>query len=111
MSNYLEYKSYLGSVEYSAEDNLLCGEVVGIRGLIMFHGETLAELKIDFENAVDHYLSCCEEEKIVPETPCYGNLDVKISPAIHKQMQIFAQRHGKTQNETVEDALKYYMTA
>gem|GEM_PF-6676007 len=64
LSDYLEYKGYLGTVEYSAEDNLLCGEVVGImKGLIMYHGQTLDCLKRDFEDAIDHYISCCEEAR------------------------------------------------
>ena len=111
MSDYLEYKGYLGTVEYSSVDNLLCGEVAGIRGLIMYHGDNLAELKRDFEEAVDHYLSCCEEEGTQAQTPCYGELSVKISPAVHKQLQIYSLHNGKTQNETVEDALRLYITA
>ena len=111
MSNYLEYKGYLGTVEYSATDNLLCGEVVGIRGLIMYHGDNLADLKTDFESAIDHYLTCCAEDGLQPQVPCYGELNVKISPAIHKELQIYTMRNGKTQNETVEDALRFYITA
>jgi len=111
MSDYLEYRGYLGTVEYSAEDNLLCGEVAGIRGLIMYHGDNLSDLKQDFEAAVDHYLLCCEEEGIPPQAPCRGELNIKISPEVHKRLEIFAMNNGKTRNETVEDALKLYITA
>jgi len=111
MNNYLEYKGYLGTVEYSSIDNLLCGEVAGIRGLITYHGDNLVDLKQNFEEAVDHYLLCCEEEGKQPQIPCYGDLNVKISPAIHKQLQIYTLHNGKTQNETVEDALRLYISA
>jgi len=111
MSDYLEYKGYLGTVEYSALDNLLCGEVAGIQGLIMYHGENIAELRQDFEAAVDHYLLCCEDDGTQPQAPCYGELSVKISPVVHKQLQIYAMHKGKSQNETVEDALRLYITA
>ncbi|MFT7032965.1 MAG: putative HicB family RNase H-like nuclease [Cyclobacteriaceae bacterium] len=37
---YLEHKDYTGSIEYSQEDNLLYGKVLGIRGLISYEGET-----------------------------------------------------------------------
>ena len=111
MSDYFEYKGYLGTVEYSSVDNLLCGEVAGIRGLIMYHGENLADLRRDFEAAVDHYLSCCQDEGKPPQIPCYGELSVKISPAVHKQLQVYTMHNGKTQNETVEDAIRFYLTA
>jgi predicted HicB family RNase H-like nuclease len=36
MSNTMEYKGYTGSVEYSAEDRLLYGRLVGIRDRVIF---------------------------------------------------------------------------
>jgi len=69
----LEYKGYLGSVEYSAPDNLLCGEVLGIRGLIPYHSNTLEGLIKDFRDAIDFHLSRCEEEGVEPQKPYYSN--------------------------------------
>ena len=111
MSDYLEYKGYLGTVEYSAADKILHGEIAGVRGLIMYHGDNLECLTKDFQEAVDHYLSCCEAEGREPQTPCYGNLDVKIPPTLHKQLQMFSLYNNKTQNETIADALRVYITA
>ena len=48
MKDYLEYKGYLGSVEYSAEDDCLFGKVIGIRGLISYEGNSVSELKKDY---------------------------------------------------------------
>jgi len=64
-----EYKGYLGSVEYSASDKLLCGKVLGIKSLIMFHAETLQGLIQDFQDAIDHYLSSCAEDGEEPNVP------------------------------------------
>jgi len=75
-SKCLEYKGYLGSVEYSAEDNLLCGNVLGIRALIMYHSDTLQGLIDDFQDAVDHYLSFCEESGKEPQKPSYDTVTV-----------------------------------
>jgi predicted HicB family RNase H-like nuclease len=72
MNNMLFYKGYFGSVEYSAEDDLLCGKAVGIRDLIMYHGESIKELRADFQDAIDHYLSVCEEEGWEPNPPFYA---------------------------------------
>ena len=111
MNDYLEHKGYLGAVRYSLADNVLYGEVVGIRGSILYHGSNLDDLKRDFESAVEHYLSCCEGEDIAPQPPCHGALNVQISPAIHKQLQIYASNNNKTQGQTIEDALRNYLTA
>ena len=40
--DYLEYKGYKGSVEYSKEDNCLFGKVQGMsKALILYEGDTL----------------------------------------------------------------------
>ena len=52
--DYLEYKGYKGSVEYSKEDNCLFGKVQGMsKALILYEGQTLDELREDFEAGVD----------------------------------------------------------
>jgi len=67
--DYLHYKGYHGSVEYSKEDECLCGQVLGLKdSLIVYEGNTLAELIEDFEAGIDSYLSGCEEHCIFPET-------------------------------------------
>ena len=39
--DYLEYKGYKGSVEYSKADNCLCGKVLGMsKDLILYEGNT-----------------------------------------------------------------------
>ena len=110
MSDYFEYKSYLGTVEYSAEDNLLCGEVVGInKGLIMYHGKTLESLKRDFEDAIDHYLTCCEEEGREPIHPNYGDISIKIPPELHKKLQVYSTSKRAKLDDIIEAAIKSYI--
>ena len=57
MNNTMEYKGYVGSVEFSEEDGLFYGKVMGIRALISYEGSTAAELVNDFHGAVDDYLA------------------------------------------------------
>jgi len=65
----LEYKGYLGSVEYSAPDKLLCGKLLRISALVIYQSDTLQGLIADFREAVDHYLSFCEESGKEPQKP------------------------------------------
>ena len=66
----LRYKGYTGSVEYSAEDGCLYGKVQGLQGtLISYEGNSVEEIREDFEGAVDDYLQSCEERGISPAKP------------------------------------------
>ena len=40
MSNVIEYKGYVGSIEFSEEDCIFFGKVQGIRSLISYEGES-----------------------------------------------------------------------
>ena len=62
MNNTMEYKGYLGSVEFSEEDALFYGKVLGIRALISYEGSTARELLTDFHGAVDDYLELCAQQ-------------------------------------------------
>ena len=56
--DYLEYKGYKGSVEYSKADNRLCGKVLGMsKDLILYEGNTIDELRADFGSR-SRKLSC-----------------------------------------------------
>lgn len=57
MKNIMEYKGYLGSVEFSEEDEIFFGKVLGIRSLISYEGDNAKDLIADFHNSVDEYLN------------------------------------------------------
>ena len=44
MNNTMQYKGYVGSVEFSEADGLFFGKVLGIRALISYEGTNAAEL-------------------------------------------------------------------
>lgn len=56
--DYLEYKGYKGSIEYSKEDDCLFSKVQGLgkNVLILYEGNTVDELRKDFEGGIDSYL-------------------------------------------------------
>ena len=68
--DYLHYKGYKGSIEYSEADQCLFGKVLGLSdALILYEGSTLSELKVDFEDGVDNYINSCIEDGVRPEMP------------------------------------------
>ena len=66
--DYLEYKGYKGSIEYSKEDDCLFGKVQGLgkNVLILYEGNTVDELRKDFEGGIDSYLEGCKERVLLP---------------------------------------------
>ena len=111
MNNTMEYKGYVGSVEFSEEDGILFGKVMGIRALLSYEGETGKELLEDFHAAVDDYLALCAEKGIEPERAYKGSFNVRISPELHKKIAVCALRQQISLNSFVENALMASVSA
>lgn len=61
MENYLKHKKHVGSIEFSAEDNILFGKIIGINDLVTYEAKSVDELKKAFINSIDDYLKTCED--------------------------------------------------
>ena len=81
MSQTLRYKRYDGSVEYSAEDRLLHGRLLGIRDVIVYEGSDVDSLETNFRAAVNEYLAFCAEEGKTPDQPFKGSFTGWTRPA------------------------------
>lgn len=105
--DYLEYKGYKGSVEYSKEDDCLFGKVQGImnRALILYEGQTLDELRKDFERGVDSYLAGCAADGVEPAKPFSGRLNLRMSSDLHSRIAAFTSSAGTTINDFINRAI------
>ncbi|MBR1502541.1 MAG: type II toxin-antitoxin system HicB family antitoxin [Prevotella sp.] len=104
--NTMTYKGYLGSVNYSDKDQVFFGKIEGINGLVNFEGESVKELTEAFHEAVDDYLAYCKDEGIEPDKSYSGILNVRLTPAIHRQIAMLARQAGMTLNAYIKDALE-----
>lgn len=111
MNNTMEYKGYVGSVEFSEGDGVFFGKVMGIRALVSYEGTTAKELVEDFHAAVDDYLALCADRGVKPEVAYKGSFNVRISPELHRQAVIYAAAHQMSLNSFVEDALRSTLTS
>lgn len=105
MNNTMEYKGYVGSVEFSEEDALFFGKVLGVRALISYEGENAHDLVEDFHSAVDDYLELCAAEGVEPEKAYKGSFNVRISPELHKKAAIAAMAKQISLNRFVEESI------
>ena len=107
MSSFMQYKGYVGSVEFSENDGVFFGKVQGIRSLISYEGTNASELVSDFHEAVDDYLLACSEEGIPPETAFKGSLNVRFhNKDTHRRAAIYALTHGQSLNSFIEEAVE-----
>ena len=107
MNNIMEYKGYVGSVEFSEENSLFFGKVQGIRSLISYEGTNASELVSDFHGAVDDYLALCEEEGTAPEIAYKGSLNIRFKKSdTHRRAAIYAIMHGQSLNSFIEEAVE-----
>ena len=97
--DYLEYKGYKGSVEYSKDDNCLFGKVQGLsKELITYEGQTLDELRKDFEEG-------CKAESIEPAKPYSGKLNLRMPSELHSRVAAFVASTGITINDFINRAI------
>lgn len=112
MNNTMEYKGYIGSVEFSETDQILYGKVQGIRSLISYEGTTVSELIEDFHGAVDDYLELCTTEGKTPEKAFKGSFNVRFrNPELHKKAAVYAYNHSVSLNSVVEESVAEYLLA
>ena len=103
----LEYKGYKGSVEYSKEDNCLFGKVQGMsKDLIAYEGQTLEELRKDFEAGIDSYIEGCKADGVEPAKPYSGKLNLRMSSELHSRVAAFVAATGITINDFINRAIK-----
>ena len=108
--NYLHYKNYDGSVEFSEEDGVFHGKVIGIKALISFEGDSVKAIIKDFHNAVDEYLQFCLQTGNEPEKPFKGSFNIRIGADLHRKVALAATARGVSLNTLVEDAIRYSMS-
>lgn len=111
MEKMLEYKGYYGTVNYSLEDQVLYGKIVGINGLLSYEGETIKDLEEDFHGVIDEYLADCKAEGIKPQKPYKGTFNIRITPDLHRDLALAAEKKGETLNKMVGQALEEYLHA
>ena len=104
--NTMLYKGYGGSVEFSREDGILFGRVLGIRHMIDYEGESIPELERDFHHAVDSYLCVCKEEGMQPEKPRSGKLLLRLPSDVHAGLVRIAETTGQSANQLIVDAVR-----
>ena len=105
----MEYKGYSAKIEFDEDANIFHGEVINLRDVITFEGETVDGLRQAFQESVDDYLEFCTERGEDPEKPYSGKFVVRVEPELHKRISIEARKRGVSINALVGEALSKTM--
>ncbi len=101
----MTYKGYAARIEYSDEDGCFIGHIAGIQDVIGFHAETVKELRMAYQEAVDDYLATCEKVGRPPQKPYSGRLMLRVPPEVHARAAMMAKAHGMSLNQWVAEVL------
>ena len=101
----MNYKGYQARVEFDPEDEIFFGKIAGINDVVGFHGESVAELKSAFHEAVDDYLATCAATGKEPQKPYSGKVMFRFAPKTHRRIAVAAELSGKSLNQWAEETL------
>ena len=106
MIDVLNYKGFIGSVRFSAQDDVFFGKVEGVNDLITFEGNTVKDLKDAFVYVIDEHIKDCESENIPVEKSYKGSFNIRLTPDLHRRAAIMAKAQGSTLNSFVKKAIE-----
>jgi len=109
MSDIIEYKGYHTRPEFSAEDDLLTGEIMGINDLIVFAASSIKEFRKAFHQSVDGYLDMCKRQDKTPDKEYSGRFNFRLGPELHKHLNQVAAQKGISLNAVTVEACEYYL--
>ena len=102
MKNVMEYKGYIGGVEFSSEDNVFHGKLEGISDLVTFEGDSVKQLARAFRESVDDYIETCKEIGKDPEKTYKGSFNVRIKPHVHRLAALHSSAMKISLNKFIE---------
>ncbi len=103
----MEYKGYIGHVEFDDDAEIFHGEVINTRDVITFQGKTVEEIKQAFRDSVEDYLEYCAKLGQQPEKPFTGKFMLRIPPDLHRKIYVAAKQSGESINAWIKEQLAH----
>lgn len=102
----MKHKGYIAEVEFDEDAEIFFGTVLNTNDTITFQSENAHELRKEFEESVEDYLSFCAECDQAPEKPFSGRFMLRLSNDLHRKVYISAMRRKQSLNEFIRNTLK-----
>ena len=88
----IEYKGYIGVVDFDPEIDLFHGTVINTQDVITFYGASVTELREEMQKSLEVYFEVCKEQGKVPDKPFSGTLTIQTSPELYGRIALNAAR-------------------
>lgn len=98
--------AYAARVEFDKRSDLFLGRLVGTRDIARFHGETVAELCVEFEEAVEDDVAGCRKIGKTAEKAASGRSMLRVPPPVRRAALVAAGASDKSLNQWATKALK-----
>lgn len=102
----MEYKGYVGRVEFDEQAGLFHGEVLNTRDVITFQGTSVDELKTALQDSIEDYLAFCKARGESPDKPFSGQFVTRVPPELHRQISVAAAQSHQSLNAWVVNTLQ-----
>lgn len=99
MNNILSYKSFTAKIEYSADDEVFFGRLLGVKDIVTFHGTTVRELRTAMKETVEFYLEVERQTGESPKKRYSGKVMLRLPNKLHEKIAESAASAGKSINE------------
>jgi predicted HicB family RNase H-like nuclease len=107
--NIMRYKGFVGTADFTEENDVFFGKLIGIPDLVSYEGETVKELKKAFRESVEEYIDLCKRHKKNIRKSVTGNFNVRINPELHQLTNLAAVEKGISLNKYVQEAINSYV--
>ena len=102
----IEYKDYLGVIDFDPEIDSFHGTVINTNDVITFYGSSVTELREEMQKSIEVYLEFCREQGKEPEEPFSGRLMIQASPELHRRIALNAARRHVNLNTYIQEVLE-----
>ncbi len=88
----IEYKGYIGVVDFDPDIELFHGTVVNTQDVINFYGASVTELREEMRKSLEVYFEVCKEQGKIPDKPFPAELTIQTSPELYGRIALNAAR-------------------
>jgi predicted HicB family RNase H-like nuclease len=99
MNNIIKHKGFSARIEFSADDNVFFGRILGIDDIVTFEAASVDNLRSEMRGTIEFYLESCAKRGKAIKKPYNGKLLFRFSSELHAEIALAAQKKGKSINE------------
>ena len=107
----IEYKGYIGVVDFDPEIDMFHGTVINTQDVITFYGASVTELRAEMQKSLEVYFEVCDEQGKVPDKPFSGTLTIQTSPELYGRIALNAARRQLEINAYLQEVLEKAVSA